>query len=1332
MSLPGGLLKILDNEAEPLNKRLKIADNAFKAQEIHARHKEALLLNWILDKSASIPDEELLSLGNQWVLSKEFRELNQNDITNENISSIIELIQKKLADQKLSTNNLQKVTNLILSLCENQIFQQYFKYNLESYCNLIAVALQAIALPGDYIGFIAKPFLFPKHLIVQENFLKQFLDSIFSVLVQKALMFNNDPQVVNETVQIIQKCLLQGNIKHFQNFFDNIFIDEANGTSTIAKPVFKRLFAFLQEDNAIARTSLSLFFAAFSASFKDPQLIFKCFIFLFGGLQFDVSNRFSMKIPFKQKLSLPLSKSMDVLLGLLSALGSNNSFTDCTFSNISFTEFLRSILKTLVTLKPQNNTVLEIILSCIAINPLIIEPLASGLTTFVMLANRESKEIYEKVVIAIFEVFAKLHRVENFIAKIIPALKNAIIEQKSESYEQTYNFGGIVDSLEVNPGINEIFTTNILACFTKCLNSLASWQSINIFATITYHLKAAIEDYTSNDTNKFIFLEILGVLMGCFLQSIKIADHSIPLNVVAKFVKGLEELREILKNFGPAILKTEHNHIAMRTFLNLSYVWAEVYITLAYYSMNNEVQMATVMDKTYSAANLKYLHSYMDIKQWQLIAQRISNFGEYPCKKLLQKLYIQKLRSILLFEKEMNDEITINIVKTLQTHLDDTWRDLLSDKFTVNFLVPKMDKTSLTFLAEHLIEEDALINTNHILDSSTLTKATVYVLLTKINKLCKGKRKHNGEQNISLSSKLFASYPEEIFFDSEDSLKITNLEDITNLYNGCDVQNSSTIINKEDKLQNYMNILKKVPFIYSNVNIQKLVLLYFMSLNVDIQNCSEDTRTLLEDLIIGTLRACKFPLTEIFNIKVLCAQILKNFNKHELLFNLSIDNVFKCEKSIMQFEPLVLYLTKHLQNINHLNSSISVLQAITKIKKSKIDQSAKEKLNQYKDTILTKMSKFVCKSEYSVEAYATCLKHYLTLENSSETLKQLLEKLDSYLNYALENISNENKHECALLFNAILQNKTKINSADNIVLRIWTACKKVDIGEEDCQLVRLIVTLIANEEFEILVKDLFDNTDASIKSQNKQHLVRQLKNWKSILTVDVNPVKMKIWQDVLENLVYELLHILKTNEYDEQLFKGIVQLKQSIIQTQHFILSPPLIDMFIMTPQVLIKHEHQHFEQVFSMSISTLEMLLKYRNATIMDRLPAFLQQYRILLKSITDYSNSDSSEKKLDPKVASDCVHTLEKLTKNLVWCKKDMGRIAVFLIADILQTYEQINLYPNVKLHLNNCVYSLISLCDHHAISYLMRALSSASTEMFKIMYDHYKKYYMFTGKV
>lgn len=51
---------------------------------------------------------------------------------------------------------------------------------------------------------------------------------------------------------------------------------------------------------------------------------------------------------------------------------------------------------------------------------------------------------------------------------------------------------------------------------------------------------------------------------------------------------------------------------------------------------------------------------------------------------------------------------------------------------------------------------------------------------------------------------------------------------------------------------------------------------------------------------------------------------------------------------------------------------------------------------------------------------------------------------------------------------------------------------------------------------------------------------------------------------------------------------------------------------------------------------------------------------------------------------------------------------------------------------MHLNNCIYSLMSVCDQHAVNYLLRVLSVASTEIFKMMYDNYKKYYRFTGKV
>lgn len=142
-----------------------------------------------------------------------------------------------------------------------------------------------------------------------------------------------------------------------------------------------------------------------------------------------------------------------------------------------------------------------------------------------------------------------------------------------------------------------------------------------------------------------------------------------------------------------------------------------------------------------------------------------------------------------------------------------------------------------------------------------------------------------------------------------------------------------------------------------------------------------------------------------------------------------------------------------------------------------MEPSTKEKANQYKEKILAKISKLVCKSDFFIEAYATCLKHYLSAEKGSETLNKLLDKLGSYLDYSLGNISEDNKRGCAVLFTTVLQNKAKINSFKNdTVINIWNACKKINIGDEYCHLVKLIVTLIPNDEFHKLVADLFDLT----------------------------------------------------------------------------------------------------------------------------------------------------------------------------------------------------------------------------------------------------------------
>lgn len=131
--------------------------------------------------------------------------------------------------------------------------------------------------------------------------------------------------------------------------------------------------------------------------------------------------------------------------------------------------------------------------------------------------------------------------------------------------------------------------------------------------------------------------------------------------------------------------------------------------------------------------------------------------------------------------------------------------------------------------------------------------------------------------------------------------------------------------------------------------------------------------------------------------------------------------------------------------------------------------------------------------------------------------------------------------------------------------------------------------------------------------------------------------------------------------------------------------------MLILTLTISIESENQDFGSVINQSIAMLSVLLKYRKPLIMDRLPSYLQVYRNILRTICQKGNSDLNLEEPVVREVVNCSHQLEKLTRSLVVFHKDMGRIAMYLIADILEQYEQVALYPNVKVSRSSWILDL-----------------------------------------
>lgn len=93
---------------------------------------------------------------------------------------------------------------VVVQLCNNQVFQQFFKYNPKDYCELLASSAKSIDKPNEYVEFIKNPVLWPQSVLANEEFAKLFVDYLFPVLVEKTVQFRHD-HVFKESARIIER-----------------------------------------------------------------------------------------------------------------------------------------------------------------------------------------------------------------------------------------------------------------------------------------------------------------------------------------------------------------------------------------------------------------------------------------------------------------------------------------------------------------------------------------------------------------------------------------------------------------------------------------------------------------------------------------------------------------------------------------------------------------------------------------------------------------------------------------------------------------------------------------------------------------------------------------------------------------------------------------------------------------------------------------------------------------------------------------------------------------------------------------------------------------------
>lgn len=210
----------------------------------------------------------------------------------------------------------------------------------------------------------------------------------------------------------------------------------------------------------------------------------------------------------------------------------------------------------------------------------------------------------------------------------------------------------------------------------------------------------------------------------------------------------------------------------------------------------------------------------------------------------------------MLFEENCNDEMQNAVVNDVAHEIQEHWNEIVYEPFVLNNVISKMDGVSIIELAEAFLKDVqnakdyTKLKNPYLSDCEKLTNGFLYVALKMIVKLFKQKRKHGNENIIQpCIVQAFSQINEETFFNGDDITDI--IEGILNITNQEETFNSVLQIN-ETKLGDYLKIISNIPVIYTNKEVQTVVLLFLFALLIDINvNNIQSAKDACEQLIIG-------------------------------------------------------------------------------------------------------------------------------------------------------------------------------------------------------------------------------------------------------------------------------------------------------------------------------------------------------------------------------------------------------------------------------------------------------------------------------------------------
>ncbi|KAL0273914.1 UNVERIFIED_CONTAM: hypothetical protein PYX00_006477 [Menopon gallinae] len=1337
------LLEKLNSNLD-LTKRIYLAETVFKSN-LSIAYKEEYILTWflkIISESKNETERKAFIKGFCSCVGSEKMTLTPASAIRSNAKSFISKYLSKILKQNISSG-LVDTTFIILKK-----FFMHYKSHIKQYIKIVCALLKQSLSNCQYaevLSFTADVF---KTGAIHEKFIVHLLEKDFVLFFENMNNFKS-----NVLVQFVQKMFFRRQLlKNFQILFHSICSnEEIHIDNQISKALISFLYkVFVSEVDIGVKTQVFckvLDSLAKSCGAEDGGIVLEFFIILchlIGLEQKVVCENMKSDEPgktvvheafFQEAFDVqPITsttESYTIVKALTEVLSSHAPDLNTQLQDSTFLQWFQTFVMSAVNSEDVSSIHLDFLCTAADLNTSVIEKIFIKIMSQLLLQPLKSFEdedfskSFQVFMTCMLRMYIKLQRLHKFILKVLQSVKNS-----ETALTQRY----------IIPG-------NFITEFSNTVTLLPSSQALSFLDDLLNNFDECVKNLEENTgTVNVLLIQVTSALLSAFLCGVRVLNHMTPPGILRSFVERIRRLKDILGRFGKALLVRIHDREIVQPFLNLCFYWSEFELLIVYYA---EDQSEQFINKDISPTDLSTVHSYLSGEEWNVLAERVSNFGAQPCYQLFLKLILQKLRTLQLkkcptlingeatskyiltqltselYKHNVVEELTPEDVTFLLNHLSQKQSRLLLDKLYRQALEQKGDRKLLEWLNDSLLLE----NRKFILLSFV-------IILQKI-----GSRL--GDSCPALSLELLGDNYE--INQGEFDKFLECLNEI--LKNGIELPVEQKIM----ELKLLIDVLEILPLVHMPMDISFLAFTGLTFLSVVFSNVEEFIKPLLVLVYNLCRKICRTEQFSRFNFR-LCIRWLREIDYESVsivkinLERMLLKSGVYTENGLEELKELVKYVKKRkLEDRSKLlKHQISLYQDLGKVWIKTKNAKGNDEIAKYRAMLSKRIRKELEKqndvdtpmvdSEVLVTAYCVELTRAVKMKKEENIVRMFQLNFEKFFDIAISEVRNGSKKEGYITFlTTLLVHMPQIKShlKKNTLERIWNVMKTNSSVDWT-----LFYNLSDDTEFEGFLLDLTKMWKVFVLGKNKKiDLYTYFEIWRQFYSRE-KLVKKNLYEKWLKRLLIQITAGL--NALDNFTPDQMVHLFNFIrfcISTTEIVMTSSMIDSCL---DIMYNYEYKEnltsreFQNVFEACVNGASWLLTGRPVRTRDKIHNIFQLFAKLLDELVRRSSVTFDNTEEDLLALSSCSHNMEKWTSKMVDQSKDFSRVAVYFIAAVVASFVKFNIYPAVKTPLVNCIHNFLSISDSYNVEHLLRVLNPGSQQVFSGIYETYKKYYKFTGRV